>query len=151
MKTKGEMVEECKNKKVLISTFKKSCSCAKRGTRKDIRDVIYGTNHCGICMPCVYRRVALHKIGLDNELVGTDLFKPQKYTLEKLPDVPAFLDYMKTPLSKEDIAKNLLVNGTLPLEKLDQYADVVLRTRNQIIDWIKAKGSAEIKKILDIK
>ena len=54
MKTKGEMLEECIDNDILRATYKKSCSCAKRGTRKDIRDVMTGTNHCGICMPCIY-------------------------------------------------------------------------------------------------
>lgn len=151
MKTKGEMLEECIDKDILRATYKKSCSCAKRGTRKDIRDVMTGTNHCGICMPCIYRRVALHRIGIDNEVVGTNLFNPQKYPLEKLPDVSAFLDYMRNPLSIEDIEKNLLINGTLPLDKVEQYASVVFRTRSQIIDWIKDKGSVEIKKKLGIQ
>lgn len=151
MKTKGEMLEECIDNDILRATYKKSCSCAKRGTRKDIRDVMTGTNHCGICMPCIYRRVALHRIGIDDEVVGTNLFNPQKYPLEKLPDVPAFLDYMRNPLSIEDIEKNLLINGTLPLNKVEQYASVVFRTRTQIIDWIKDKGSVEIKKKLGLQ
>lgn len=151
MKTKGEMLEECVDKEILRATYKESCSCAKRGTRKDIRDVREGTNQCGICMPCIYRRVALYKIGIYDEIVGTNLFNPIKYPLEKLPGVAAFLDYMKQPLSVEDIEKNLLVNGTLPLEKVSQYADVVNRTRNQIAAWIKEKGSDEIKKNLGIR
>ena len=151
MKTKGEMLEECIDNDILRATYKKSCSCAKRGTRKDIRDVMTGTNHCGICMPCIYRRVALHRIGVDDEVVGTNLFNPQKYPLEKLPDVPAFLDYMRNPLSIEDIEKNLLINGTLPLNKVEQYASVVFRTRSQIIDWIRDKGSVEIKNKLGIQ
>lgn len=150
MKTKGEMLDECVDKTLLLATYKKSCSCAKRGTRKDIRDVSSGTNHCGICMPCIYRRVALHKIGKDDEIIGTNLFNPQKNSLEKLPDIQAFLDFMKNSFSIEDIEKNLLVNGTLPLGKENQYADVVKRTRNQISDWIREKGSIEIKKNLGI-
>lgn len=151
MKTKGEMLEECIDNDILRATYKESCSCAKRGTRKDIRDVMTGTNHCGICMPCIYRRVALHRIGIDNEVVGTNLFNPQKYSLEKLPDVPAFLDYMRNSLTIEDIEKNLLINGTLPLDKVEQYASVVDRTRTQIIDWIRDKGSVEIKQKIGIQ
>lgn len=151
MKTKGEMLEECIDKEILLKTYGESCSCAKRGTRKDIRDVSEGTNHCGICMPCIYRRVALYRIGVDNEIIGTNLFNPQKYPLQKLPDIPAFLDYMRVSLSAEDIEKNLLVNGSLPLEKVREYADVVNRTRNQIKDWVRDKGSDEVKNILGIK
>jgi hypothetical protein len=149
MKTKGEMLENCHDKDMLIATYQYSCSCAKRGHKVywDVRTA----PQCGICMPCIYRRVSLHQIGLDNEIVGTNLFNPQKYPLEKLPDVPAFLDYMRNPLSIEDIEKNLLINGTLPLDKVEQYASVVYRTRKQILDWIEDKGSVEIKNKLNIQ
>ena len=149
MKTKGEMLENCHDKDMLIATYQYSCSCAKRGHKVywDVRTA----PQCGICMPCIYRRVSLHQIGLDNEIVGTNLFNPQKYPLEKLPDVPAFLDYMRNPLSIEDIEKNLLINGTLPLDKVEQYGSVVYRTRKQILDWIEDKGSVEIKNKLNIQ
>jgi 7-cyano-7-deazaguanine synthase in queuosine biosynthesis len=149
MRTKGEMLENCNDKDTLLATYQHSCSCAKRGHKVhwDVRTA----PQCGVCIPCIYRRVSLHQIGLDNENVGTDLFNPQKYQLENLPDVTAFLDYMVTPLSVEDIEKNLLVNGTLPLDKVEKYASVVDRTRNQIVDWIRDKGSVEIKKKLGIQ
>jgi 7-cyano-7-deazaguanine synthase in queuosine biosynthesis len=150
-KTKGEMLEECNDRETLLETYKNTCSCAKRGTRKDIRDIMTGTNHCGICMPCIYRRVALHKINLDDEIVGTNILNPKKYPLEKLPDVPAFLDFMKKIFKVEDIEKNLLVNGSLPLNKVEEYANVVIRTRTEIKEWISDKGSIEIKKILGIR
>lgn len=149
MRTKGEMLENCNDKDTLLATHQHSCSCAKRGHKVhwDVRTA----PQCGVCMPCIYRRVSLHQIGLDNEIVGTNLFNPQKYQLENLPDVAAFLDYMVSPLSVEDIEKNLLVNGTLPLDKVEQYASVVDRTRSQILDWIRDKGSVEIKKKLGIQ
>jgi 7-cyano-7-deazaguanine synthase in queuosine biosynthesis len=147
--TKGEMLEECEDKKTLLELYELSCSCAKRGHKVhwDLRTA----SHCGVCMPCIYRRVALHKIGIDDERYGTNLFNPRKFSLEKLPDIPAFLDYVNQSLSVVDIERNLLVNGTLPLEKVRQYADVVNRTREQIKDWIKDKGSVEIKKKCDIQ
>jgi hypothetical protein len=90
MKTKGEMLEECKDRDLLLTSYKSSCSCAKRGHK--IHWEIRNATHCGLCMPCLYRRVALNKIGIDNEIVGTNLFNPQK-SLNSLPDIPAFLDY----------------------------------------------------------
>lgn len=149
METKGDMLKKCIDADILIETYKHSCSCAKRGHKVhwDVRTA----SQCGVCMPCIYRRVALHQIGLDNEIVGTNLFNPQKYQMEKLPDAAAFFDYMKNPLSIEDIERNLLINGALPLEKVSQYAEVVNRTRNQIKSWVRDKGSDEIKNILGIK
>ncbi|GHU54739.1 hypothetical protein FACS189411_01920 [Bacteroidia bacterium] len=147
MKTKGKMMEECKNRELLLATYKSSCSCAKRGHK--VHWELRSATHCGICMPCIYRRVALHKIGIDNESVGTDLFNSKK-SLNELPDIPAFLDYMRQPFTIEDLEKNLLVNGTLPLDKIREYADVVYRTRNEIKEWIKTKGSDEIKRMLGL-
>jgi 7-cyano-7-deazaguanine synthase in queuosine biosynthesis len=149
-KTKGEMLEECKDRDLILKTHSLSCSCGKRGTRKDIRDNSTGTNHCGICMPCIYRRVALYKLGI-NELVGTNIFNPQKRQLENIPDMPAFLDFMKRPLGIEEIKRNLLVCATLPLDKLNEYADVVIRTRNEIKRWISDKGNGYIKQKIGIK
>jgi hypothetical protein len=143
--TKGEMLERCKDRDLILETYGLSCSCGKRGTRKDIRDNPKGTNHCGVCMPCIYRRVALNKIGID-ELVGTNIFNPVKRELDNIPDMPAFIDYMRSPLSIENIKRNLLVFGTLPLDKLDEYASVVFRTRNEIKKWIIDKGSANLKR-----
>jgi 7-cyano-7-deazaguanine synthase in queuosine biosynthesis len=150
LKTKGEMLEECTDRDLILKTYHLSCSCGKRGTRKDIRDNSSGTNHCGICMPCIYRRVALYKIGI-NELVGTDIFNPQKRQIDNIPDMPAFLNYMKQSLTIDEIKRNLLVYGTLPLDKLDEYANVVLRTRNEISKWISDKGSDGIKRKIGIK
>jgi hypothetical protein len=147
MKTKGEMLEECRNRDLLLVSYKSSCSCAKSGHK--VHWEVRTATHCGLCMPCIYRRVALNKIGIDNETVGTNLFNSKK-PLNKLPDIHAFIDYMRQPFTIEDIEKNLLVNGTLPLNKLRDYANVVHRTRNEIKEWIRKKGNNEIKKMIGL-
>ncbi len=148
LKTKGEMLSDCNNMNILLSTYKLSNSCAKRGHTRywDDRKAL----QCGVCMPCIYRRVALHSIGLDDETVGTDIFNPVRRTIESIQEVSAFLDYMKTSFTISDIEKNLLINGSLPLSMTNQYAKVVFRTKEQITNWIIDKGSDEIKKLLDI-
>lgn len=145
-KTKGEMVEECTNRELFKVTFPLSCSCAKRGTRKDIRENPRATN-CGICMPCIYRRAALHKIGLDTEDIGTNALNPNDLIrdLMHIPDMPAFLDFLAHNLSKKEIEANLLCNGSLPLNELSNYADVVVRVREELKQWIEDKGNDEIK------
>ena len=148
--TKGEMLAQCTDRRTLITASQVSCSCAKRGTRKDYRDVPSGTNHCGVCMPCLYRRAAMHKINIDNELFGTDLFNPIKRNLLDIQDLKDFLDYLKTPLSIEAIEKNLLVNGSLPLDKIRDYALVIERTRAEIKDWIRNKGNRNLQNLAGV-
>lgn len=148
--TKGEMLAQCADMSVMLSASKESCSCAKRGTRKDIRDVPSGTNHCGVCMPCLYRRAALNHINQDNELYGTDLFNPIKRTVLEIQDFKAFLDYISTPLTIDEIEKNLLVNGSLPLSKLNAYAKVIENTRSEIKNWIRQKGNTNLRNLAGV-
>lgn len=46
---------------------------------------------------------------------------------------------------KKEIEANLLCNGSLPLNELSNYADVVVRVREELKQWIEDKGNEEIK------
>ena len=142
--TKGEMVSNCANLDLLLKTYPLSCSCGKRGTRKDIRDNGH-VSHCGVCMPCIYRRAALHKIKI-REIVGTDIFHSIKRPITSIPDMPALISYLSRNLNLRDIELGLLENGPLPLDKLNIYAQVVMRTRNELKEWIKDNSDIETQK-----
>jgi 7-cyano-7-deazaguanine synthase in queuosine biosynthesis len=146
--TKGEMAEGCKDRKLLCTTYPYSCSCGKRGTRKDIRDDAHAP-HCGVCMPCIYRRAALHKIGV-REDVGTDIFNAHKREVMDIPDMPALVSYLTRQLSLSEIKVDLLVNGSLPLGKLDEFANVVMRTREEIKQWVREEAPDEVKRLFGV-
>jgi hypothetical protein len=57
-KTKGEMVNNCANKKVLDETIELSLSCSSpsKGRWQGIT-----TQHCGYCLPCLIRRASIKK------------------------------------------------------------------------------------------
>lgn len=141
-KTKGELIDGCSNKCVLEGIYQESVSCGKRGRRQNW-NIKVGTNHCGICMPCIYRRAALNKVNWDNQLYGNNLLTVKNSNAFK--DLPAVIDYLSTDLSKERIMRNLLINGSLPLDSLKKYADLILRSRAELKEWISSKGNAEIK------
>lgn len=147
--TKGEMAEGCADQDLLLRTYPCSCSCGKRGTRKDIRDDSHAS-HCGVCMPCVYRRVALHKIG-KTEVVGTNIFHSQKRDVMSIPDMPALASYLRSNLTLQEIERGLLVNGPLPLDKLEEFAKVVIRTREEIKQWIRDEASDEVKHLFGVR
>lgn len=147
-KTKGQMVSECRNRRVLQGIHEQSVSCGKRG-RKTHWEITSETHHCGICMPCIYRRAALHKLGWDNQLYGNDLLNssnPEDYV-----DMPALFDYLKTSLQKEKIARDLIVTGSLPIDQASEYADVVVNSRREIIKWTRDKGNAQLKTLIGIR
>lgn len=128
--TKGEMLVECANqrllKKLLASTM--SCSHPEQGRFKGYKP---GT-HCGYCVPCIIRRAAVKKACLtrydagyvynvikgDSQLMGT-----------RGLDVKAAKSATKRYLSEraQHSAARVIATGGIPAEEIEQYARVFRR------------------------
>ena len=146
-KTKGECVENCLNQTLLHSVAKDSVSCAKRGHNRTWKNrTALG---CGRCVPCIYRRASLHKVGLDTETYGLDIctgdvgLKSRKVLAD---DFRALLTFLRREHSKQAIASLLLANGSLEVSQLSQYADVVARSMDEVRALLRDKGTDEIKR-----
>ena len=148
-KTKGEMVLECKDRDLLIQTYQDSASCGKRRPQPTWDTL--GAKQCGTCMPCIYRRASLHKLNLDNENFGKDLLSHVDPINTSKADMPALFDYLKTNLPVDQVKRNLLVNGSVPQDNLSDFANVVVRSRGEILSWIRDKGSQQLKTALGIR
>lgn len=140
--TKGEMVNACKDQTNLSQLVALSNSCGKRGHRAHWR--IPGASHCGVCMPCMYRRASLLIIG-DKTTYGNTINSLAPFINKKSQDVGACLDYLKNPITKQEIKQELIVNGVKNLSKLNQYVDVVWRTRHELKQLVKEEGNSIIK------
>lgn len=151
LKTKGEMLNLFGDDNFFKSLVKLSNSCGKPGHKRwwrliERNKLLQENNspkHCGKCMPCLYRRAALHKVGLDDESdFGDNIFETDHWRWlntnrnKRFRDVKTFLQFLASKKSKEEIKKELLINGSLPLDQIDQYSDVVIRTIEQIEQWI---------------
>lgn len=146
--TKGELVENCSNLVILRDTYALSVSCGKRG-RKMHWDTKSGTHHCGICMPCIYRRAALHKLNLDSQLYGIDVFTTSSQILDKY-DFPALFDFLSSNLTTQEIKRTLLVAGSLSFEDIDASSSLIERVRIEIKQWISDKGNDNLKQLANI-
>lgn len=146
--TKGELVESCTNESVLSGIYSQSVSCGKRG-RKQHWDTRTGTQHCGVCMPCIYRRAALHKKGIDTQLYGIDIFTTQRDILS-IQDMPALFDFLKRDLTTEQIKRKLLVSGSLKIDDLEKCSGLVKSVMEEIKKWIQDKGDDTLKKLAGI-
>jgi len=60
-KTKGEVLKECKNQKLLKQLVFNSNSCGKYQR--------HNLQHCGVCVPCLVRRAAFLEAGLRDDTV----------------------------------------------------------------------------------
>jgi len=60
---------------------------------------------------------------------------------KRFKDVKTLLQFIAQDKQKEQIIKELLINGSLPLEKLDDYANVVVRTIDEIKTWLNGHST----------
>jgi len=71
-KTKGEMLLSVEDQQYLISNAHKTTSCGRFG--------VHGRKHCGRCIPCIIRRAAFLKWGIEDhtDYVYKDLSLPDQ-------------------------------------------------------------------------
>lgn len=151
-KTKGEVVAGCANPSLLAEIAPYSVSCAKRGHKRTW--IRRQANGCGQCMPCIYRRAALHHAGLDLELYGRDICRGEVDLTDRSKsgpnDLRACLSFLKRNLSTDEIGRLLIANGSLDISKLHDYGDVVRRAMDEIRCLLRDKGTSDIKRLAGV-
>lgn len=145
-KTKGVMVNTCKDQLNLFKLVAMSNSCGKRGHRAHWEPGKRNATHCGICMPCIYRQAAL-LVAQDNTSYGNSINNlfPSKEKHKKSQDIVAFLEFLKNPITKDEIKQELIVNGVKNLTKLNRYVEVVWHTREELKQWVSKVGNLTVK------
>jgi len=147
LKSKGECVAECLNSKALLGAIFDTVSCAKRGHKRTWhrRDV----KECGRCLPCIYRRAALHKVGLDYQVYGRDICagevdigSNQTYA----EDLRACFSFLRHNHSQAEIAQLLIGNGRIDPSHLNIYAGIIARAMDEIRVLLQDKATSEVKR-----
>ena len=137
--TKGEMVHGCKDLSTLIKIVPQSNSCGKRSQHQFMLDNHFAS-HCGRCMPCMYRRASL--LGYeDHTTYGIEpltLYHNRKGKLSN--DFFAMLNFLRKDLNKKDIAEELKIIGFGNFPNLEQYVELVVRTREELKAFLVNKG-----------
>ncbi|MHA8059030.1 Qat anti-phage system QueC-like protein QatC [Aquirufa nivalisilvae] len=148
-KTKGEMFAKCKNQTLIRNIYMDSVSCGKRGRRQFHFDNPAEIHNCGRCMPCIYRRAALNIAHLDNEMhYGNFITKVSSLGHN---DLPALFSYLKRNIPLEKMKIDLIVNGNIDIDDLTKYAEMVLRSKDEVLKLFKDKGNSFVKSFLGIK
>lgn len=129
--TKGEMLQRCKNKRLLrtVAAMTVSCSHPEAGRWRG-----YGYGHCGYCLPCIVRRAAMTRVGL-SESYQVDIRKPSG----RIPTGGADLQAVWSAISdwkKGD--RRVVWNGRIP-------GDQKRRTE---LDDVRIRGLKEIERML---
>lgn len=152
LKSKADMMVDTfsnpEKKRILIDLYNESCSCAKRSHTKwwDRRDV----RHCGKCLPCIYRRVALHAVGLDDPAqLGIDIFHSPHFHItdhsqQSSSDVRSLLYFLRYRCDSDTIAQELRLNGVTTEDGLEDYVNLAIHSYDQVKNWLRSKGSPEM-------
>ena len=103
---------------------------------------------CGFCIPCIYRRAALHKIDMDVEKYGRDICTGEvdlDSDKELANDFRALVSFLRRNVSTQEIASLLLANGSINLTDLPQYTRLVGRALDEVRALLRDKGNDVIK------
>lgn len=143
-KTKGECILECSNTRLLQSLANDSVSCARPGRRQFWvrRDV----DNCGYCVPCIFRRAALHAAGMDDEQAcGIDFCTGEMSVsdqLESADDLRAVVDFLRKRKGVAELSKDIL--RILPVDRVAERAAMALRGYDEIRSLIHDKGTPSL-------
>ncbi|MEZ5196414.1 MAG: Qat anti-phage system QueC-like protein QatC [Bacteroidales bacterium] len=134
--TKGEMIVNAINKNLVRELFSNTISCSKPNHYVRWHKI---DKQCGHCVPCIIRRAALKKAGLDrNNDYVKDLLTFDKSLNNSIgSDLRAFKIAIYKYLTLGKLSPfELLKNGALPPENISDYLGVVKRGLKEVNDFV---------------
>lgn len=139
-KTKGEMLRETQNSKMLLDGLKLTRSCSKSNLRWSRYDP---KGHCGICMPCIIRRSALRAAGMPEGDYLYDITSDiSNLSTSQTDTIRALRIFLERYKEKEGtLIFDILSNGPLPESAgiIDEFESVFRRGLKEINDLLGQK------------
>ena len=131
LKTKGEMVSECKNLSLLKENYINTMSCSHPDVGRYEKES--EPMHCGSCIPCIIRRAAIFKgLGVDETKIRDNkLNKTEAAKLNK----SAFLQKLRR-FNENSAILEIQKSGTIE-ENLDEISKMYCRGMEEIEKFFK--------------
>lgn len=149
-KTKGECLIKCRDQDLVRSLVDGSVSCS-HGTRRQ-NWVRKQARNCGYCVPCLFRRAALHTAGIDEgRQYGIDVCEGElaiEDAGESGDDLRAVLDWLRSGRSNEDISREIM--GVAPVRELSERAAVVSRGMAEVRSLLATKATGALQRAAGI-
>lgn len=151
LQTKGQCLAGCLNQALLKELYPSAVSCAHGNRRRYWKR--RKSRNCGYCMPCIFRRAALHKLKKDDgQEYGLDFCAGEIQPTddgESSDDLRAITDFLRRPRSKESLAKQAYQAS--PISSPDQVGSMLDRGYSEVADLIRAKGNKELLRAAAMK
>jgi hypothetical protein len=150
LKTKGECISECRDQTLLGGIAAKTVSCSHGSRRQDWKRK--EATNCGYCIPCLFRRAALHAAKLDSgKDYGVDVCK-NELTVDSdrmsADDLRALTSGLRHFENDSEIRR--AVTSVASVKPINDYVALVRRGLAEVRGWITEKGSAKLRKAAGI-
>lgn len=149
LKTKGECLAGCSNAKLLAALAASSVSCSHPTRKQFWRRRGKEVRNCGYCVPCLIRRAALHRVGLDAasqyglDVCGGEVDIDHNMS-DSADDFRAMLDMLSSRKTAGDFMKDIL--AVAPVDRIRERAEMVERGFGEIRALIEAKGNGVVRR-----
>lgn len=145
LRTKGECVAACRDQTLLTSAVARTVSCS-HGSRRQGWKRKKALN-CGYCVPCLFRRAALHAAKLDSgKDYGIDVCV-NELTVDSdrasADDLRALTSGLRHFTSDVQIRKG--ITSVAHVQPIDDYVALVQRGLIEMRNWIGDKGSTKLR------
>jgi 7-cyano-7-deazaguanine synthase in queuosine biosynthesis len=148
LKTKGEVVADCANSGLLKAVVDESISCAHPEAARWKK---LAPSNCGYCYPCLIRRSALHRVGLDaSTSYQRDVLTEVDLLDEEDGQTGADLRAVVRGLAREPHSTEVFRNGLVPGSDAVAFDQVYRRGRDELRDWL-AGGAPELRAALGLE
>lgn len=134
LKTKGEVLQQCRDRDLLLDLAPRSVSCAHPEVGRWSGQTYA---NCGYCFPCLMRRASLHQLGADDASaylvdVGDRTFLDGGGS--RTGHLRALIDTIKRPSPRFAVLRS----GPLPRGRVREFEQVYERGRGEIRAWLAA-------------
>jgi hypothetical protein len=144
----------------LAPAMLRSVSCARPSRFKNL-----GVRHCGYCVPCIYRRIAMNEAGLDYPKdYGFKLFERlDSVDSAKQLDFKALISFARRVTTASTLSRELIVlsHGFFPVSAAKRFGDtkitshspwgdMVLRWAAGFLNKLGVMASAETRRLLGV-
>jgi hypothetical protein len=137
LKTKGECLVGCAGIDFLAHLADRSVSCS-HGSRRQ-HWVRKGADNCGYCVPCMFRRAAMHRAGLDHgEEYGIDVLAGELAVtdpFESANDLRAMSDFLRHSLTPAQMKRKFVAIARF--SNLDGHVDLARRGFAEVKTWLR--------------
>ena len=145
LSTKGEMLAQSSNPRLLRALVDDSISCAHPETPRWQKRP---QGNCGYCFPCLIRRSALAHVGWDDGPYAWDVLTEEALLNPRLRR-GADLRAIANGVFADRPDRDSLRNGPLPSGEHREFLSVWRRGTDELRQWLTAGAAGKLKAVVD--